>query len=142
MNLPRRLEIARTATIVMVVLAAAASWAGAFIPGLYPEDVLAAAMRGQDLATLIALPLLMLALHRMKSGSPRATVVWIGLLGYLLYTYAGATFAYPFNRLFPLYVALFSFSVFASWATHRPEEIRNTPFEPGGPHARTRTLGD
>ncbi len=142
MILPRRLEIARTATIAMVVLAAAASLAGAFVPGVYAEDVLAAAMRGQDIATLIALPLLMLALHRMNGGSPRATVVWIGLLGYLLYTYAGGAFAYPFNRLFPVYVALFSFSVFASWASHRPEDLRNPSFELGGPHARTRTVGD
>ena len=51
----------------------------------------------------------------MKRGSPRATVVWIGLLGYLLYTYAGAAFAYRFNRLFLVYVAVFSLSAIAVW---------------------------
>jgi hypothetical protein len=33
--------------------------------------------------------------------------MWLGLLGYLAYTYAGAAFAYGFNALFPVYVALF-----------------------------------
>jgi hypothetical protein len=116
MKVNRRLGIAYAATIAMVVLAATASLAGVLVPGLYAEDVLAAAMRGQDLATLIALPFLIVALHRMKRGSPRATVVWIGLLGYLLYTYAGAAFAYRFNRLFLVYVTLFSLSVVSLWA--------------------------
>jgi hypothetical protein len=72
MEFNRRLEIARTATIVVVVLAAAASLAGALLPGLYAEDAMAAAMRGQDLATLSALLFLTAALHRMRRGSPRA----------------------------------------------------------------------
>ena len=112
----RPLEIASATTIATVGLGAVASWAGAFVSGLYAEDALAAAMRGQDVATLIVLPLLLIALHRMKRGSPRATAVWIGLLGYLLYTYAGAAFAYRFNRLFLVYVAVFSLSAVAVWA--------------------------
>src|SRR4029077_16369054 len=86
MKTSRPFVLASTATIGVVVLAAAASLAGLLLPGLYAEDALEAAMRGQDLATLIALPFLIIALRRMKGGSPRATVVWIGLLGYLLYT--------------------------------------------------------
>ena len=116
MNPNRRLELASATTIATVGLAAVASLAGAVVPGLYAEDALAAAMRGQDVATLLVLPILILALHRMKRASPRATVVSIGLLAYLLYTYAGAAFAYHFNRLFLVYVAAFSLSALALWA--------------------------
>jgi hypothetical protein len=41
-------------------------------------------------------------------GSERGILIWLGLLGYLAYTYTGAAFAYGFNVLFPIYVALFS----------------------------------
>jgi hypothetical protein len=33
--------------------------------------------------------------------------VWLGLLGYLAYTYTGASFAYRLNQLFLVYLALF-----------------------------------
>jgi hypothetical protein len=61
----------------------------------------------------------------MKRGSPRATVVCIGLLGYLLYTYAGAAFAYRFNRLFLVYVAVFSLSAAAVWPRCRASTGRD-----------------
>ena len=141
---PRRpLEIAYATTIATVGLAAVASWAGAFVPGLYAEDALAVAMRGQDVATLIVLPLLIIALHRMKRGSPRATVVSIGLLGYLLYTYAGAAFAYRFNRLFLVYIAAFSLSAIAVWTALsglHPVEMQRR-FGTGAPRRAERGAG-
>lgn len=64
--------------------------------------------RGQDLATLLALAVLVPVLRRVQQDSPRATLIWLGLVGYLAYTYTGAAFAYAFNELFLAYVALFS----------------------------------
>ena len=58
-------------------------------------------MNVRFLAPLFAL------LVRAQRGSPRATLVWLGLLGYLAYTYTGAAFAFAFNELFLVYVALF-----------------------------------
>jgi hypothetical protein len=57
--------------------------------------------------TLLALVVLVPVLAAARRGSRRSTLVWLGLLGYLAYTYVGAAFAYGFNELFPAYVALF-----------------------------------
>jgi hypothetical protein len=100
-------------SLAVVVLAAIASLAGLLVPGLYREGALRAAMRGQDLVTLAALPVLAAALPGLRRGSANATTLALGLLGYLAYTYTGAAFAYRFNPLFLVYVALFSLSVTA-----------------------------
>ncbi len=105
-----RLRIARAATIAVVLLAAIASLAGLLARDLYGEAALAPAMRGQDLLTLLTLPVLVAALAGAGRGSARGTLGWLGLLGYLLYTCTGAAFAYRFNRLFLVYVALFALS--------------------------------
>jgi hypothetical protein len=108
------LRVAQILTVVIVLLAAVASAGGLLIPDLYREPAaLAAQMRGQDLVTLMAALALVATLVAVRRGSARATVVWIGLLGYMLYTYVGAAFAYAFNAFFLIYVALFSLSVFA-----------------------------
>jgi hypothetical protein len=107
------LRSAYLATIAIVPLAAIATLGGLLMPGLYSERMLAPAMRGQDLLTLLTLPLLVTAMAGAQRGSARATLVWLGLLGYELYTYAGAAFAYRFNRFFLIYVALFALSALA-----------------------------
>jgi hypothetical protein len=70
-------------------------------------------MRGQDLNTLLVLPIMVWSLRAVRRGSARATLLWIGLLGYVLYTYAGAAMAYYVNVFTLIYVALFSLSLFA-----------------------------
>lgn len=91
-----------------MALAAVAAAVGLFAPDVYREtDWVIPQNRGQDLVTLLALVLLIPALVNARRGSPRATLIWLGLLGYLAYTYTGAAFAYAFNELFVLYVALF-----------------------------------
>jgi hypothetical protein len=102
-------------TGLVVPLAAAAAASGLFVPGLYHRDPAAVvpALRGQDALTLLALPALSWAALAARRGSARATLVWLGGLGYVLYTSAGAAFAYHFNGLFLVYVALFSLSVAA-----------------------------
>lgn len=99
---------ARLATYSLSVLAAAASCAGLFVSGLYAPSPLAPAMRGQDLVTLCALPWFLWFARGVQRGSARATIAWLGCIGYLLYTYTGAAFAYPWNALFLVYVCLFS----------------------------------
>jgi hypothetical protein len=59
------------------------------------------------------LPALGWTLYRAWQGSTRATLIWIGLLGYMFYTYAGAAVGYAFAELTLLYIALFSLSIFA-----------------------------
>jgi hypothetical protein len=114
-----RLRVAFTLSWIVVALAALAASVGLFAPGIYRAETawVIPQNRGQDLVTLIALALLVPTLVRARRGSPRATLVWLGLLGYLAYTYTGAAFAYAFNALFPVYVALFALSgaVLIAW---------------------------
>ncbi len=108
------LRAAQILTALIVVLAMIASAGGLFINGLYRDPVdFVPVLQGQDLVTLIAMPVLVVILFSSRGGSARATMVWIGLLGYLLYTYMGAATGYYFNRFFLVYAATFSLSIFA-----------------------------
>ncbi len=109
------LRVAWILTAVVILLAAAASVGGLLLPDLYHRDppLVAAVMRAQDAVTLLVAAVLVAALVIAKRGSTRAILVWTGLLGYVLYTYIGAAFAYTFNEFFLLYVALFATSLFA-----------------------------
>jgi hypothetical protein len=68
---------------------------------------------GQDIANLIAFPVLLCAAYFAARGSMRAYVVWIGLLIYSAYTYAIYTFAVHFGPLFLVWVAVFGLSAYA-----------------------------
>ena len=107
------LHLAEILTLLLIPLALVASLGGLFIPNLYREPaVMQPAMRGPDLVTVLALVVMSLALLAVRRGSARATLVWLGLLGYVFYTYTGAAFGYAFNNFFLIYVALFSLSMF------------------------------
>lgn len=99
----------------VVPCAAIASTIGLIAPSIYRRDPawLVPQTRGQDLVTIAAALALAFALRAARRGSVRAVLVWLGVLGYMAYTYVGATFAYAFNELFLIYVALFGLSVFA-----------------------------
>jgi hypothetical protein len=105
-------ENAMLATWILSVLAAAASCGGLFASDLYGSSELGPAMRGQDLVTLCIVPWFLWFGRGVRRNSARATIGWLGCLGYLLYTYAGAAFAYRWNALFLIYVGLFSGCLF------------------------------
>ena len=110
MNTPR-LRIAHQLTYAIILLTALASAIGLFMPQIYHEtDWVVAQNRGQDMVTLIVLAVLLPITAASRNASVSATLVWIGPLGYIWYTYTGASFSYAFNELFLLYVALFSLS--------------------------------
>lgn len=103
------LKIAHRLSVAVIVLASIAAAVGLFLPKVYREtDWVVPQNRGQDLVTLAALAVLSPALIAARRSSPRGTLIWLGLVGYLAYTYTGAAFAYGFNTLFPVYVALFA----------------------------------
>lgn len=99
----------------VAALAAVAALGGLLLPGLYAAETEWAApqMRGQDAVTLIAALLLGALLPAVGRGSGGASLAWIGLLGYMWYTYTAAAFTYRLNTFFLVYVALFSLSTFA-----------------------------
>lgn len=101
-------------TVLIIVLGAVASAGGLFIPGLYRDNsYMVAQAVGQDVVTLfVAVPALCMALFYVIRGSAPATLAWLGLLGYMLYTYTTMAFGAAFNPFFLIYVALFSLSIF------------------------------
>jgi hypothetical protein len=102
-------------SIIIVVLAAIASAAGLFIPDLYRDNALVvSALRGNDLVTLaVAVPTLIVALIVTGRGSLRALMVWMAMLGYMIYDYIFYLYGAAFNVIFLLYVALVGLSVYA-----------------------------
>src|ERR671919_563939 len=112
----------RTALRAAYVLSAAvgglmlaASSAGLFVEGLYPDDPWAReAFRAGDLiAPALIAPALIASLIMSARGSTRATLGWMGMLGYSVYNYAYYVFGARFNDILLLHVALFSISIFA-----------------------------
>jgi hypothetical protein len=84
--------------------------------GLYHWDTVssAAQMQANDLVTLLlGLPLLAMSLWLTLRGSLRGRLLLTGTLGFILYTYATMCFGAAYNKLFLVYVALFSLSLFA-----------------------------
>lgn len=103
----------QVSTVIALLLAVAAG-AGLFVHGVYRNNAFAtAAFRGSDLVSLVvAVPTLLVSAVLARKGSRRAHLVWLGTLGYVAYTYI-YTFGIAFNRLFLVYLALLSLSVFA-----------------------------
>jgi hypothetical protein len=84
--------------------------------GLYYWDTVssAAQMQANDLVTLVlGLPLLAVSYWLTLRGSLRGRLMLAGTLGFILYTYITMCFGAAYNRLFLVYVALFSMSLFA-----------------------------
>jgi hypothetical protein len=108
-SLPYRLSAGLTVLLVI------ASAAGLFIPGLYRDTPnWVAQTRGTDLVTLVvAIPALAASLLLAARGSRRAQVIWLGVLGYVLYMYVIYAFDVAFNPLFLVYVAVLSLSLWS-----------------------------
>lgn len=102
-------------SVALVVVSASAS---AFT--FFADDVLAGpavsvgSARGTALVVLlVALPAMVTAMVRTARGSSRGLIVWLGAAGFLLYNAQLFLFGTPLNRLFLLYVAMLSLSLWA-----------------------------
>ena len=102
-------------SILIAVLASIASAGGLFLKGLYQDNLfVTSAWKGNDLITLLlGVPILVMTMIFSKYDSRKALLVWMGMLDYMLYTYAFYLFAATFNWFFLLYVALLGLSMFA-----------------------------
>jgi hypothetical protein len=84
--------------------------------GLFYRDVRMGVgnLRGTALTMLvIALPIMLIAMHYARRGSMRARLIWLGCLGYLAYNGFMLNFAAHFNSLFFLYTSLLGLSFWA-----------------------------
>ena len=83
--------------------------------GIYGRDSHSYAVQAvaQDWVTLIiGIPLLVISTVLSARGSYKGALMRTGVLGYFLYTYMSYSFLVMYNRLFLIYVALFSLSLF------------------------------
>jgi hypothetical protein len=118
------LIVARRLTILLVPLSVLAAGSGFFVEDLYRDpDIVVPAMRGQDLVTLAASGLLLAAVRAAGRGAARGLLAWIGLLGYMVYAFTGAAFAYRYNELFLVYIAVFAISIAALIACLRGTNV-------------------
>lgn len=103
------------ASLATVALAALAASAGLFVPGLYRDpQVLVDQALGQDLLTLaVAVPALAISLVLARRGSLRAYVGWLGVTGYVLYTYLTYALLSTVNELYLVYTTLVFLSLYA-----------------------------
>jgi hypothetical protein len=86
-----------------------------FGQGLYRYDTLffGAGFKGQDGVVLfLGIPLLIISIILHRRGSVTGQLLMTGTLGYFLYVYASMTLGAAYNRLFLVYIALFSANLF------------------------------
>jgi len=124
-------------TFPIAVLLAIAAGGGIFINDLYRDDPYFAAQAvAQDFISLaVVLPILIVTALLASRGSPRAWMVWLGVLIYLVYSYVVAAFDVKFNSLFLVYVALLGCSLYGligglatmDWAGIRGYFTEKTP---------------
>lgn len=109
--IPRSYRLASLTTLVLTIVATAV---GLFVPNFYRDDpVLLPQIYGQDLLTLVVgVPALAVSLYYADRGSLRGYVVWLGVTGYLLYTYASYAFMTAFNELYLVYTTLLWLTLF------------------------------
>jgi len=84
--------------------------------GIYRYDTLffGAGFKGQDAVVLsLGVPLLIIAVILTRRGSVGGQLLLTGMLGYFLYVYASMALGAAYNRLFLLYIIIFSASLFA-----------------------------
>jgi hypothetical protein len=98
--------------------------------GLYYYDTVStvAQMQGNDIITLVVgLPLLVVSAWLALRGSLRGRLLLAGTLGFFLYTYMSMSMLTAYNALFLVYVALFTFSLYAFVLTLLSFDLADLP---------------
>lgn len=101
-------------TVAIALLAVAGTLLGLLREGFYRDPyALVYQAYGQDTVTLVVVvPALLIGLVLARRGSLRGYFLWLGALGYVLYTYAVYAVITEFNEFFLGYVALLGLSLY------------------------------
>ena len=93
-------------SVLIVGLLAIAAGAGLFL-GVYRDNGwVSSQLRGQDFVSLVfGVPALLVSAHLARKGSVRALLAWLGVLGYITYSYL-YIFGIAYNELFLVYLTL------------------------------------
>lgn len=107
-----RLAWCYKASALIAVLLAVAATGGLFFD-VYRDNLwVSSQLRGQDFVSLVfAVPVLLASAFLANRGSTKAQLVWMGTLGYVLYSYL-YIFGIAWNPLFLIYLMLMSLSGF------------------------------
>lgn len=102
-------------SVIIAILAAVTAAGGLFLADLYRDNTWTTSqLRGNDLVTLVvAVPALVVALIQAAKGVVRWQLVWLAMLGYMLYNYIFYLYGAAYNSFFLLYVVLLTLSIFA-----------------------------
>ena len=106
----------RILTVLLALSLAIVSIAGAFFPDTYARDSasLGAQGVGQDLVDLlVAVPLLLISFYNAAKGRRVFTLIYGGVLFYILYSFIIYCFGIHFNRFFLLYCLTLSLSLYS-----------------------------
>jgi hypothetical protein len=126
------LWLSLTATVLMAVARAA----GIFLPGTYARETpsWAAQAVGQNAANLfVVVPAMFIAMHFVNRGPARATLVWLGLLIYVVYSYILYAFFIHFGAWFLVYVAALGLSAYALFSSLIHADLNETRFLAANP---------
>jgi len=100
---------------IIIVLTVIASLGGIFANNIYRDNELVKAVwLGNDIVTLfVAIPIMIGALFFSLRNSLKARLIWMGTLWYMVYNYIFYMYGTTFNKLFLLYVIIFTLSIYA-----------------------------
>ena len=100
---------------IIIVLTVIASLGGIFANNIYRDNELVKAVwLGNDIVTLfVAIPIMIGALFFSLRNSLKARLIWMGTLWYMVYNYIFYMYGTAFNKLFLLYVIIFTLSIYA-----------------------------
>jgi hypothetical protein len=106
-------------TLLLAILVLIASIAGLTLKSTYARETTPYANQamGQDIANLVSIVVLLIAVYFIFKGSIKAFLVWIGALLTLVYVYVIYAFAAHFNSLFLVYVAVLGLSFYTFFSS-------------------------
>jgi hypothetical protein len=122
-------SLPRTSTTALLVLVAIIAVVTVLAPNVLrdPPAYAANALGTWVVVLFVAVPVTALAMRAASRGSLAGRFVWLGGLGYLLYTAILSTFSLQFNELFLLYVASLSLAVWSLVAVVRTLDVASLP---------------
>lgn len=102
-------------TLPIALLLTIATATGVLSPSTYAQDEASFATQGiaQDFISLfVTVPILLVSFVYAHKGSLRARLVWMGMLGYTLYSYIMYAFFVHFNSLFLVYAGTLALTLY------------------------------
>ncbi|MCK5146542.1 hypothetical protein KAR48_07290 [bacterium] len=102
-------------TIILVGFVLISSLAGLLNVNMYKtfmSDNMIPQAVAQDIVSLVVALALIFVLKAMRQGAPRCAWIWSGLVAYLFYAYALYAFDRIYTPFYPLYLSIFSLSLF------------------------------